>query len=118
MAKGYDFSCECSWLHIDVYPGHRCSNCGRVFEPIESKSDPVAKLQCSDGLNTLPTIEDIRKLELHNQTLNAAMQTARVNGLIWDKALMLAVKCLVEANNKQQAELIKYAQKYGTPVTI
>lgn len=29
----YNFSCNCSWRHKDVYPGFKCHNCGRIFEP-------------------------------------------------------------------------------------
>lgn len=26
-----NFSCECGWLHLEVYPGFQC-RCGRIFK--------------------------------------------------------------------------------------
>ena len=86
---------------------------GLDFDPLEEKQE-VSAVASNDGLNTLPTIEEIRKLACHNPILNTAMHTARVNGLVWEKALMFSVKCLVKANDEAQEKIIKYAQKYGT----
>ena len=28
-----NFSCKCGWLHLDVYPGFKCRECGALFCP-------------------------------------------------------------------------------------
>jgi len=51
VSKTLDYSCECGWLHQDVYYGFHCTECGRVFEmPLEAKMKSGAQTPCGDGI--------------------------------------------------------------------
>ena len=30
--KTYTFSCECGWLHLEVWDGFKCGECDRIFK--------------------------------------------------------------------------------------
>lgn len=67
---------------------------------------------------TVPTIEDIRKLALHNPTLHVAIEISSVNGLTWEKTMMFAVKCLVAQNKVVHEDMVKLLERYGNPSFI
>ena len=31
-SKTYNYSCECGWLHLEVWDGFKCGECGRTFK--------------------------------------------------------------------------------------
>lgn len=52
MEKTYNFICDdsCGMEHLDCPAGHKCNRCGKILDPLTTKTDPKATLRFQCGV--------------------------------------------------------------------